>query len=171
MKSLGIAVLSCALVSSLPPAASPADDDFVLRTVVPPGIGLSALRRAVMGARRRLERPECQRLFAEFTDASGRPLQETLDALEQTGPRYLGLILFADASQRPHCKAGGSVAFTEPGSRVVYVCGPQLKNTVDQNSAKAEAVVIHEMLHSLGLGENPPTSEEITARVLARCHS
>jgi hypothetical protein len=25
------------------------------------------------------------------------------------------------------------------------------------------------MLHSLGLGENPPTSDHITARVLARC--
>jgi hypothetical protein len=123
-----------------------------------------------MGARLRLEHTECQRLFTEFSNASGRPLQEALDALEQTGPGYLGLILFADASARPHCKAGRSFAFTMPGSRVVFVCGPQFANAVDQNAAKAEAFVIHEMLHSLGLGENPPTSEEITARVLARCH-
>lgn len=170
MKSLGIAVFSCALVSFVPSAARSADDGFVLRSVVPPGVALTALRRAVMGARLRLERTECQRLFTEFSNSSGRPLQEGLDALEQTGPGYLGLILFADASDRPHCKAGGSVAFTTPGSRVVYVCGPQLKNVADQNVAKAEALVIHEMLHSLGLGENPPTSEEITARVLARCH-
>jgi len=29
--------------------------------------------------------------------------------------------------------------------------------------------MIHEALHTLGLGENPPTSAEITERVLARC--
>ena len=32
-----------------------------------------------------------------------------------------------------------------------------------------EAVIIHETLHSLGLGENPPTSDEITWRVFSRC--
>ena len=30
-------------------------------------------------------------------------------------------------------------------------------------------VLIHEMLHSLGLGEGPPSSLEITRGVLARC--
>jgi hypothetical protein len=30
-------------------------------------------------------------------------------------------------------------------------------------------VVIHEMLDALGLGENPPTSEEITRQVVKRC--
>jgi hypothetical protein len=171
MKSLGILALSCALVPLVSSPTWPADDGFVLRSQVPPGNGLAALRTAVMGARRRLEQPECQRLFTEFTDASGRPLQENLDALGQTGAGFLGLILFADASARPHCKAGGSFAFTTPGSRVIYVCGAQLKDAADQNAAKAEAVVIHEALHSLGLGENPPTSSEITARVLERCHS
>jgi hypothetical protein len=29
-------------------------------------------------------------------------------------------------------------------------------------------IVIHEFLHTLGLGENPPTSAAITAQVLAR---
>jgi hypothetical protein len=33
----------------------------------------------------------------------------------------------------------------------------------------AGAVVIHEILHTLGLSENPPSSKEITDRVLARC--
>ena len=32
-----------------------------------------------------------------------------------------------------------------------------------------EAVLIHELLHSLGLGENPPDSAAITDRVMARC--
>jgi len=29
--------------------------------------------------------------------------------------------------------------------------------------------IIHEMLHTLGLGENPPSSREITQRVNERC--
>ena len=38
-----------------------------------------------------------------------------------------------------------------------------------KNPTLAEAMVIHEMLHTLGLGENPPTTFEITDRVLSRC--
>jgi hypothetical protein len=171
MKVLGILALSCALAPLAPLETVAEDGAFVLRSQVPPGPGLRALRAAVMGARRRLEQPECQRLFSEFSDSSGRPLQESLDALGQTGAGYLAWVVFADGSAKAHCKAGGSFAFTAPGSRVVYVCGAQLKDAADQNLAKAEIVLIHEMLHTLGLGENPPSSEEITARVVARCHS
>jgi hypothetical protein len=31
------------------------------------------------------------------------------------------------------------------------------------------AAFIHEILHTLGLEENPPSSSQITRRVLARC--
>ena len=37
------------------------------------------------------------------------------------------------------------------------------------NPTYVEALVIHEMMHTLGLGENPPSSLEINARVLKRC--
>jgi hypothetical protein len=30
-------------------------------------------------------------------------------------------------------------------------------------------IVIHELLHALGLGENPPLSVEITGQVMRRC--
>jgi hypothetical protein len=40
---------------------------------------------------------------------------------------------------------------------------------MSRNSRNAEAIVIHEWLHSLGLGENPPSSDYITTRVRARC--
>lgn len=171
MKYLGIAVLSCALVPLASNPTCSAEDRFLFRSLIPPGSGLRALGGAVLGARRRLDRPECQQLFTDFSDASGRPLQQNLDALRQTGQGYLGLILFVDASDGARCKAGGRFGFTSPGSRVVFVCGAQFKEAADQNMSIAEAVVIHEALHSLGLGENPPSSMEITARVLERCHS
>jgi hypothetical protein len=34
----------------------------------------------------------------------------------------------------------------------------------------SEFMIIHEMLHRLGLSENPPTSFEITEQVSRRCH-
>jgi hypothetical protein len=34
---------------------------------------------------------------------------------------------------------------------------------------EAEMTVIHEVLHTLGLGENRPSSSQITAQVRKRC--
>jgi hypothetical protein len=36
-------------------------------------------------------------------------------------------------------------------------------------STAAELLVIHELLHTLGLGENPPSSVDITRVVTSRC--
>jgi hypothetical protein len=47
----------------------------------------------------------------------------------------------------------------------VRVC-PQVAR---QDGVTVELVLIHELLHSLGLGENPPSSAEITRQVTKRC--
>jgi hypothetical protein len=169
MKVPGIVGLSCALVPLASPGAWPSDDGFAVRSVVPPAAGGVALHWAVRGARQRLEREECQRVLSDFADASGRALQENLDALGHEVAAYLGLILFADGSNRSRCQRSDVMAFTTPGVRVVYVCGPRLKGLVERDPARAQAIIIHEALHTLGLGEDPPSSAEITARVLERC--
>ncbi len=38
----------------------------------------------------------------------------------------------------------------------MLVCGPRLERQMTRNTRHAEATIIHEMLHSLGLRENPP---------------
>ncbi len=169
MKVLGILTLSCVLVAVTPQEARPSDGGVLVRSVVPPAAGGVTLHWAVVGARQRLEQPACRGLFGEFSDASGRTLQENLDAIGATGDTYLALILFADGTGRPRCKARGVFAFTTPGSRVVYTCGRQFAELADRSPVRAQAIVIHEALHTLGLGEDPPSSAEITARVLARC--
>ena len=169
MKILGISALSCVLVSLGSAETRPSDDRFVVRNMVPPAAGGITLHWAVLGAHRRLQQPACRGLFLEFSDASGRRLQENLDALGETGATYPALILFADGTGRPRCREREVFAFTTPGSRVVHICGRQLKDLADRSPVRAQAIVIHEVLHTLGLGENPPSSTEITARVLARC--
>jgi hypothetical protein len=51
---------------------------------------------------------------------------------------------------------------------VVYIC-PGFAAFDRRYPDEAEATLIHEALHSLGLGENPPSSRHIQARVRARC--
>src|SRR5690349_11757482 len=41
------------------------------------------VRRALANARARLTDPVCRQLLSEFADPSGRPLQDSLDALQQ----------------------------------------------------------------------------------------
>ncbi len=54
------------------------------------------------------------------------------------------------------------------GSRVVFICPTAF---VEGSPEETEAALIHEMLQTLGLGENPSRSRDITARVRARCGS
>lgn len=125
--------------------------------------------QAVRGAHRLLGDPGCQSVFSDFIDASGRRLQDVLDERGETGQSHLRRLLFYDGSEAPGCRVPGALAFTQPGSYVVYVCSQWFRETFATNPSKVEAVIIHESLHSLGLGENPPPSHEITARVMERC--
>jgi hypothetical protein len=159
--------LAVGLVVAVPVRVQPA-----LRTAR--GLQLSpmhaaAVERALAGAAQRLEDPGCLRIFSEFRDASGAPLQDRLDALGVSAPDYLSLVHFADGSARRTCQRGGVMALTAPGSRVVYVCGRLFGEVEARRSSRAEIVVLHEALHTLGLGENPPDSFEITRRVGERC--
>jgi hypothetical protein len=126
-----------------------------------------AVRAALRGAMKRIDRQECRLILTDFTDDRGRKLQQNLESLGLSGPEYLTFILFREGDPR-ECARGHVLAFTTPGSRVVFVCS-QLAETQRRDTVLAEAMVIHEALHTLGLSEDPPSSQEITRRVLARC--
>ncbi len=143
--------------------------------VMPPRVSLrhpaeqAAVQRAVLGAAKRLAQDRCQQIFSDFADGAGRPLRARLAELELSGSGYLEWVRFVDGAGQSSCSRRGLLAATQPGSRVVFVCGDKFRWEYDNNRAHAEASLIHEMLHSLGLGENPPTSAEITARVKDCC--
>jgi hypothetical protein len=61
------------------------------------------------------------------------------------------------------------LAFTRPGSRSIYLCGDQFSHAAFINLEYAANILIHEGLHCLGLGEDPPSSKSITALVAADC--
>jgi hypothetical protein len=140
-----------------------------LRTAIKDRSTRTALQRALAGALRRLESARCRRLFDEFEDASGRPLASILVGLDQTPASFMSLILFEDGNRARRCADRNVLALTEPGARVVWLCTEQFVRTSQEEPAFVEAILIHEGLHALGLGENPPRSETISRRVEALC--
>ena len=158
-------VLLAATIDGRVSVAEPA-----LRSNVDPQLG-PYVRMQVARAAERLERGPCVLVLGDFSDVeTGRHLAETLAASKRTAGAYLGDLVFRAGPAEGPCRQPLVAAYTSPGSRVVYVCPAgfrRLQSGADQNLPVN--VLIHETLHTLGLGENPPTSEEITARVEARC--
>ena len=64
---------------------------------------------------------------------------------------YLGHIFFYDAKPSD-CEGTMLAGATGPGSRVIRVCGRRFARKMAESSTQGEALIIHEMLHSLGLG-------------------
>jgi hypothetical protein len=120
------------------------------------------------GAMRRLRDPGCQGLLEEFQGADGSPLAAKLASFGVSADQYLAMIPFLDGTSRPLCKGGQSQLLTTRGVARIAVCQPFLQ-TVERERVTAEVYVIHEMLHTLGLGENPPSSQQITQRVKRQC--
>ena len=130
-----------------------------------------AVEASVDGARERLGRARCQEVFAAFAGRDGQPLAEKLRATGRAGADYLSALYFVDGDV-DRCRADEAVAaFTAPDSRVVHVCAARFAERFALKTRDGELIVIHELLHTLGLGENPPASSEISAVVRDRCGS
>ena len=138
------------------------------RLHLPDPVGYLFARKTLDLAWERLARISCADLLNTFLDRAGRPLNERLRELAVDRQTHLTRIFFVDGSREMPC-IKGSFAYTSPGSRVVRLCVEELKRTWLTSPEHAVSRVIHEMLHTLGLGEDPPSSAEITRRVLAGC--
>jgi len=160
-------VLACALVTVLLASRAGAQTPVLFGFLE--SDSRLAVQRAVEGAAARLARPGCQDLFADFTDEAGQRLSTTLVASGRSQAEAFALLRFFDDREAPQCRAGTTLAFTQAGSRLIRVCGRQFRDRFLQNRRTTEIIVIHEFLHALGLGENPPTSQAITERVAIRC--
>lgn len=128
-----------------------------------------AARKTLRGASERLGTPACQSVFSDFRDERGLPLTERLGELGQTPQGYLRLIVFLDGGGSPQCGKRGVLAFTSRNSRVVYLCGRDFERAARRDPRETQVTIIHELLHSLGLGENPPSPRDISFQVLQRC--
>ena len=125
-------------------------------------------REAVAGAVRRLASDECRAVLADFQDAFGVRLDTRLEASGASLEQWVQGVYFYEGNAQRSCYRHGVMAVTQPGSHVVYLC-PAFVQQQRRDPGLAEALVIHELLHTMGLAENPPTSLEINRRVFERC--
>lgn len=117
----------------------------------------------------RLLRPRCAAVLDDFRDSRGLTLREGLEAQGLTVVQHASRIFFYDGSRNNTCQQPRTLAYTSPNSHVVLVCINRFFALSLRQPRWADATLIHEILHTLGLGENPPTSRAITHRVIARC--
>jgi hypothetical protein len=129
---------------------------------------LKAVNAVVPLAANKLRKEKCQQLLSEFRDSNGRTLQDNLEARKETPSGYLRWLIFVNAAEEGFCVRESRVAATNPGDRIIRLCSP-FRAIALSDPSHAANLVIHEELHSLGLGENPPSSSEITRRVVDRC--
>ena len=138
------------------------------RVHIPDPVAARALRTALDRAWTSLQDPDCKRVLAAFSDRTDQSLETRLAALGVGVQEQLTRLVFIDNTREQRCVTG-VLAFTEPGTYVVRLCVEEFKRAWQQDQRRTIAALIHEMLHSLGLGENPPTSNEITSTVLSMC--
>jgi len=136
----------------------------------------AAVQRAKSGAAKKLQDPECLRVLTDFKDREGRTLDQNLETWGLSAADYLERLPFRDGSSMPICRKRSIEMVTSVGLPPVYVCpagvgalNSRFAQVQAQTPSLAESMVIHEMLHTLGLGENPPSTFEITERVGRRC--
>jgi hypothetical protein len=135
---------------------------------IPDPVARRAAIDALEAASARFADAECSRVLTDFEDGDSRSLADQLSSIAVDIQAYLRMVTFIDDMRHPRC-ASGVLAITAPGSRVVRVCADELKRINPHKPEYVVASFIHEILHTLGLGENPPSSKEITKRVIARC--
>ncbi len=128
----------------------------------------ATLSKALSDAGSKLGNEACRQVFSDFHDANGLALQDNLNATGQTSETYLKWMIFYDGNGKRRCEKYDTLAFTVPNSRIIHLC-PQFLTKVRSDPWIASTLIIHEELHSLGLGEDPPTSKQITAKVIERC--
>jgi hypothetical protein len=137
---------------------------------------VAVVERVRAGAAARLGQAECRKVLGDFQDRSGRTLEQNLQPFGMSPSEYLSRLSFVDGSRLPACQVPSVTMATMAGVLQVFVCpagrgrlNSRLARVEADSRSLAEAMVIHEMLHTLGLGENPPSTFEITNRVRERC--
>ena len=130
---------------------------------------LPSFRDTVAEAAARLEEPGCRQILTDFRDVAGRSLEDRLKPTGLDAPAYVRSVEFRAGRGVERCQTARVLLFTTIGGHVIWVCEAQYYRKEREGLDVAVALVLHEVLHTLGLGEDPPSSAEITARVLARC--
>jgi hypothetical protein len=151
-----------AFVASVPATGQDAPQPLPLRV-------RGAVERSVALALQKLESDHCQAVFGDFRDSGGRTLRENLDVLGMSAVDHLRRLRWVDGAGHPLCRNPSILFVARVGQDEVRVCPRQFSAFATRQPVKAAGIIVHEQLHTLGLGENPPSSKAISRQVFFRC--
>ena len=146
--------------------AAPAARRAILLKLKPLDEG--TVRSALDLALAMLASPDCPGIYTEFRRPDGRTPRDELERMGIGPQEFLESLVFTDGSREAVCRKGRAVMTATPDRALIYVC-PSFARFHLGSPRRAAAVVLHESLHALGLGENPPSSDDITRRVERSC--
>ena len=150
--------------------AAPGSAEPSTRPLPAPHALLGVIFDTALGrAREKLDSPGCLLVLDDFRDASGRTLAENLASAGLSASEFLTSLEFRDGRSEGVCRRRHVDAFTTVGGSTVWACPGGSLSLGGENLRAGADTLIHEMLHALGLSENPPTSLEITRRIVDRC--
>ena len=149
---VGRYVVTAALIAAAPSASDGSPRRPSLRAPEAKSVAL-----ARENAARWLQDPECRRVFSDFHDAHGRTIEEKLEAWALDPAEYVRSLPFVDGLGESRCHAGKVMLASGVNVPRVFVC-PGFAKVHRDEPRFATSLVIHEVLHTLGLGENPPSS-------------
>ena len=132
-------------------------------------VGGFSVARALARAVEKVESPACLAVLRDFRDAEGRALEVNLAATGLSAPAYLGALEFRSGRAEDTCQRSRIDAFTRVGASTIWICPGGSLAFGSPRSIEGPNTLIHEMLHTLGLAEYPPTPREITEQVRSRC--
>ena len=132
-------------------------------------VARAAVVAALDGASQWLTAPACSSGLAELQDPNGIPLAQPLAHHGTSWHQYLQWISFYEGQPGAPCGRGDLIAFTALGSRVVFICPKAFLAVWRRDPPRAKALVMHEVLHTLGVAERPASAEQITDQVLRVC--
>jgi len=140
------------------------------RVVIGTLLSRAAVRASLDGSAQRLQDPECSRILSGMRGATGQSLGATLAERAPGWTEYLRRVYFSEGSAGSLCERQHVLAFTAVNSRVVFICSNAFVSLRRRSIWHAEAVIIHEVLHTLGLPDGNDKDQDITEQVLRACH-
>src|SRR5687768_1574595 len=139
------------------------------RVVISGIVSRAAVTSSVEGAARRLQDTECSRILAGWRGSNGQLLGTTLAERAPDWTAYVRSIYFCEGVTATQCQRRDVVALTAVKSRVVFICANAFLALRRRSIWHAEAVIIHEVLHTLGLPDRNDKNGDITEQVLRAC--
>ena len=163
----GIASIALLLVVS-PPVLT-ADTPLKMRWTrinVEDPMAASAIRYALDRASELVSKPACRAVLEDFGNARGHSIARELTDRQLEPVQHLASLLFYEGADE---LCATRVFYTSVNGRVVFVCTRELAREMRARPHMPPLIVIHEMLHTLGLREDPPSSFAVTRQVAQRC--